>query len=238
MSLSGCASPAKEGTQGEGGGGGDRCVVTFKYEKLATFFFVCGHLGHSEQSSEELFSMAKDDGLRGWGLELRVDQRRAGGGAGNRWLREAREGLRNPTQGDGGEGNSNSKVTGGIPEPDSNIPAASLHGDIMISSVIGSGNKGKAAMTERRDLHAYSVAIYGSRVAKMSFNAGPQFTSQYRVGDTQPHGLAGATEAQIEKKRRREGEHSTHVEGLFLEYSVVNNPLVDSSMVDEHGHFL
>lgn len=36
--LSGCASPAEEGTQGEGGGG-NRCVVTFKYEKLATFCF-------------------------------------------------------------------------------------------------------------------------------------------------------------------------------------------------------
>lgn len=52
------------------------------------FAFVCGRIRHTEQSCEVLFEMEVDDGVREWGVELRVDPRRNEGGGGNRWLRD------------------------------------------------------------------------------------------------------------------------------------------------------
>lgn len=47
--------------------GGEWCLVQFKYEKLTSFYFVCGLLGHAEQNCEALFAREVDDGVRGWG---------------------------------------------------------------------------------------------------------------------------------------------------------------------------
>lgn len=72
--------------------GEDWCIVCFKYEKLTTFCFVCGLLGHMEQNCEELFAKEVDDGVREWGPELKANTRRNGGGSGNRWLRNGKQG--------------------------------------------------------------------------------------------------------------------------------------------------
>lgn len=50
--------------------GGDWSVVKFKYEKLATFCFVCGCIGHTEQFCEVLMAKQNDDGV--WNSRLRV----------------------------------------------------------------------------------------------------------------------------------------------------------------------
>lgn len=69
-------------------GGGETKLVKFKYEKLTIFCFLCGLLGHSDSSCEQLFLMEEDNGVRGWGPELRVERRRNGGGGGCMWLCE------------------------------------------------------------------------------------------------------------------------------------------------------
>lgn len=51
------------------------------------FCFVCGIIGHTDQHCKKLLEMGEDDGVRGWGPELRVENRRQGGGGSNRWLR-------------------------------------------------------------------------------------------------------------------------------------------------------
>lgn len=76
--------------------GREWCVVSFKYEKLGIFCFVCGCLGHTEQKCEVLFAMEMDDGVRVWNAELWVEPRRVvSGGGGGRWLREDK-GATNP----------------------------------------------------------------------------------------------------------------------------------------------
>jgi 14-3-3 protein epsilon len=68
--------------------GGQWCTVNFRYEKLGVFCFVCGIIGHGENKCSIRFSMAADDGSRGWSKELRADPRRRNGRQSSRWLLE------------------------------------------------------------------------------------------------------------------------------------------------------
>jgi 14-3-3 protein epsilon len=67
---------------------GKWCTVKFRYEKLGTFCFVCGVMGHAENKCEIRFSMEQDDGTRGWSSEIRADSKRQGGRFVSRWLKE------------------------------------------------------------------------------------------------------------------------------------------------------
>lgn len=40
-------------------------VVHFKYERLGTFCFICGFLGHGDQYRDKHFTMEEDSGFRG-----------------------------------------------------------------------------------------------------------------------------------------------------------------------------
>lgn len=44
--------------------GGELRTVKFKYEKLGTFCFLCGLLGHTDQFCDKLFQIEHDDGCR------------------------------------------------------------------------------------------------------------------------------------------------------------------------------
>lgn len=81
--------------------GGEWCVVTFMYETLPTFCFVCGILGHSEQNCEVFFAKTVDEGVREWGIDLRADTRQSGGGTGSRWLRNDNQRGGNPSSASG-----------------------------------------------------------------------------------------------------------------------------------------
>nr|KYP76527.1 hypothetical protein KK1_020773 [Cajanus cajan] len=51
--------------------GGEWKTVTFKYEKIGQFCYLCGILGHNDKFCPKLFEQEDDDGIRLWGLELR-----------------------------------------------------------------------------------------------------------------------------------------------------------------------
>lgn len=71
--------------------GGDAKEVVLKYETLDIFCYMCGMLGHLDNSCNKLFDLVRDDSSRNWGPEIKAEVRRGGSSSGARWLRE--EGL-------------------------------------------------------------------------------------------------------------------------------------------------
>ncbi|XP_031108627.1 uncharacterized protein LOC116013111 [Ipomoea triloba] len=66
--------------------GGDTFYIEFKYERLATFCFICGLIGHNERSCDELFEGRSEILARNYGPELRATGRRSQPSAGQPWM--------------------------------------------------------------------------------------------------------------------------------------------------------
>jgi 14-3-3 protein epsilon len=129
---------------------GKWCTVKFKYEKLGTFCFVCGVMGHGENKCEVRFSMEQDDGTREWSAEIRADSRRQGGRIASRWLKE--------------EGGSRVDHAGGGAVGQMHTPGESSHRG-STSADVASGinnnnqNGSQTAITSRQ---GQSVALNGN----------------------------------------------------------------------------
>jgi 14-3-3 protein epsilon len=67
---------------------GNYVHILFKYEKLGIFCYLCGLLGHTDKNCPKLFDMEHDDGVRGWGENLRPLVKRMGTSATNKYLKD------------------------------------------------------------------------------------------------------------------------------------------------------
>ncbi|KAK6148365.1 hypothetical protein DH2020_019277 [Rehmannia glutinosa] len=65
---------------------GDWTIVSFKYERLGVFCYICGLMGHGEQFCEKRLSITEGDTQKDWGLWLRAPNKRYGSREGEKWL--------------------------------------------------------------------------------------------------------------------------------------------------------
>lgn len=63
------------------------CWVTFKYEAIPTFCFICGLIGHSDKFCSKLFDMQSEEIERPYGSWMRAEPKRRSHTIGNKWLR-------------------------------------------------------------------------------------------------------------------------------------------------------
>lgn len=85
--------------------GGDWLWINFKYERLPSFCFYCGLIGHSDKFCEALFDNPQHGEERKFSSTLRAPIRRQSNSNGNQWFRDANGGYGGlPVGGDGREG--------------------------------------------------------------------------------------------------------------------------------------
>ena len=68
--------------------GGEWAWICFKYEKMPTFCFFCGIIGHNERFCEKLFDCKEKPVEMPYGAWLRAPNRRGVNQVGERWLRQ------------------------------------------------------------------------------------------------------------------------------------------------------
>lgn len=72
--------------------GGNWSWINFKYERLGTFCFVCGILGHSERDCNIVYANSDKVVEKAYGSWLRAPSRNVKNNTGSRWLRTAGDG--------------------------------------------------------------------------------------------------------------------------------------------------
>ncbi|CAN1754102.1 hypothetical protein LINPERHAP1_LOCUS5395 [Linum perenne] len=67
---------------------GELALAKFRYEKLPTFCFICGRLGHIDRHCEIYFRLPDDQIVRRWDASLRAPARRSNNLGREKWLVE------------------------------------------------------------------------------------------------------------------------------------------------------
>ncbi|CAN1760291.1 hypothetical protein LINPERHAP1_LOCUS7477 [Linum perenne] len=68
--------------------GGDWIIARFRYEKLPTFCFICGRMGHIDRHCEIYLHTLDDQIVRRWDMDLRAPPRKSNQLGGEQWLVE------------------------------------------------------------------------------------------------------------------------------------------------------
>ncbi|WOG87678.1 hypothetical protein DCAR_0206909 [Daucus carota subsp. sativus] len=88
--------------------------ITFKYEHVPTFCFICGIIGHADKFCSKLFDTPENEITRPYGAGMRAQLRRQNNLIGSKWLRNGEEpNSESVASGSGG---------GRIPVPEKVVP--------------------------------------------------------------------------------------------------------------------
>lgn len=94
--------------------GGEWIWINFMYERMPSFCFYCGKIGHTDKLCETMFDNQQGQKERKYDSSLRASIRKQSGGMGNQWLREANGGWLLPKKMNMTADNSTGKVKEGI----------------------------------------------------------------------------------------------------------------------------
>lgn len=123
--------------------GGDWSWINFKYDRLSTFCFVCGKIGHSERDCNVVYANPGKELARSYGTWLRAPNKNTKTDMASRWLRNG-EGARN--WGGNGE-NSNTPATEN--ETEKTEAEFTENGKLVVTSI--EGNKKVTATTKNQE---------------------------------------------------------------------------------------
>ncbi|KAK6156010.1 hypothetical protein DH2020_010258 [Rehmannia glutinosa] len=127
---------------------GEWVWINFKYERLPTFYFFCGFLGHSEKFCEKLFNDPTGNEERAYGSWLRAPSRKNHNTIGSQWLRSSI-----PVKNSGGRQ--------GVDDGCSSDNSSANHGPIFTEPelhVEGRQNSYETILVERQEFSEKSVA--------------------------------------------------------------------------------
>ncbi|KAM6561714.1 hypothetical protein CsatA_030953 [Cannabis sativa] len=114
----------------------------FKYERVPTFCFICGTIGHSEKFCHRLFDEPIETIAKPYGMFMKAPDRRQGKQIGARWLRDN---MGQPMGSFAGQSSSENHGEGGINQ---NRPLR----DIIMIDGVDSGEKSGDTNVERRQV--------------------------------------------------------------------------------------
>lgn len=153
--------------------GGEWLWIRFKYERLPSFCFYCGKIGHTEKFCVELFDNPQAQEIRKYDSSLRASFRNQEYAKGNQWIRGADGAVLN-----GVRLNEEEKTDGKLETPgeddsenqavDEDNPRKS--GQMVVSNVISGGDLSKVvnlepnyfeSLNERRDTEFKGIETTG-----------------------------------------------------------------------------
>lgn len=127
--------------------GAEGSWINFKYERLSTFCFVCGKLGHSERDCSVVYANPDKMVARAYGLWLRAPTKNASMNVGSRWLRNNNDGNKTWSSGGTSSGTSNTSKEGG----GELYAARFMEVDGMVTEINGDGDVVKVIERESRN---------------------------------------------------------------------------------------
>ncbi|KAI3736027.1 hypothetical protein L6452_15558 [Arctium lappa] len=71
---------------------GDWITCIFRYERLPSFCFICGLIGHIDRHCEQFFQTPEEDIVHAWEFSLRAPNKRLANLGGERWIKEEDDG--------------------------------------------------------------------------------------------------------------------------------------------------
>ncbi|KAL8132330.1 hypothetical protein AgCh_007992 [Apium graveolens] len=138
--------------------GGDWMWVKFKYERLPSFCFYCGIIGHSEKFCEALYDNAGSTEKGKYDASIRAPMRNQITGGRNQWLRNAEGGkLGWTTTEEGGEEDSMIGANGKRLSTKSGIGSKAGEKEGMVTESVNVGNVKDKTGEKNKEINLFST---------------------------------------------------------------------------------
>lgn len=145
--------------------GNDWSWLNFKYEKLGTFCFVCGIIGHAERDCNVVYAHPEKIVEKAYGTWLRAPNKNMRNNTGARW-------LRNLGTGDGGWGSSQNVPNTAHGDGKEDARFMEIDGVIRQATVETTGIKIQSRDNREKSVSGENVAITEYHVRKVGEIAG------------------------------------------------------------------